>query len=96
MIEDATVSIGTAFGAVFLAVGWAASIAGVYFGLKGRLMASELRIESHAIRLDEGSSKFAALQVKHEQHGNRLTALETLLGSMDSKIDDILKEVKQQ
>lgn len=54
-------------------------------------------------RLDDGSAKFSAFETKfaaieerHREHGERLVKVETLLGAMDHKLDSILNEVREK
>jgi hypothetical protein len=53
-------------------------------------------------RLDDGSSKFSALEQKigsvddaHRDHSERLVRLETLFGAMDGKLDTIVNHIRK-
>jgi hypothetical protein len=101
MIEDVNVSFTTLTAAIFLSVTWAGSIAGVYFALRNRVASGEARMDRFKSELDIGSAKFSRFEEKftgieatHRDHGERLVRLETLLGSMDGKLDNILREVR--
>lgn len=101
MLEQTSVSLPTLATAIVMSVTWAAGLAGVYYGLRNRVSAGESRMDRLSQRLDDGSSKFAALEAKienvdgaHRDHGERLVRLETLFGAMDGKLDIIVNHVK--
>jgi hypothetical protein len=103
MIEQVTVSLPSVLTIVVISVSWAASIAGVYFGLRNRMSSTEQRLDRVRSDLDNGSRRFAALEARHGDfergqvgHGERIIVLETLLGTMNTKLDSILTEVKNK
>lgn len=101
MLEDVTVSLPTLATIVIMTATWAGSIAGVYFGLRNRIATGEARMDRFKVDLDAGSSKFAGLDARcstiekqQTQHGERIIVVETLLGTMNDKLDSILTEVR--
>lgn len=103
MLEDATVSLPTLATVVLMTATWAGSIAGVYFGLRNRIATGEARMDRFKQDLDTGSTKFAgfetrfgALEERQAHHGERIIVVETLLGTMNDKLDSILNEVRNK
>ena len=103
MLEDATVSLPTLATVVLMTATWAASIAGVYFGLKGRVASGESRMDRFKGDLDRGNARFSeiegrfkALEERQAHHGERLVVVETLLSTMNDKLDNILVEVRHK
>lgn len=87
-------SISTVAVLLVMAIAWAGGLAGVYFGLKGRVVASEGRMDNLSRRLDDGSEKFASIESVHRDHSARLVRLETMLGGIDSKLDIVVSELR--
>lgn len=100
---NATLTLDVVAVLVIAAITWAASIAGVYFGLKGRVASGEARMDRFKGDLDRGNSRFSeiegrfkALEERQAHHGERLVAVETLLSAMNDKLDNILTEVRHK
>ena len=100
---SATLTLDVVFVMVCGAVTWAASIAGVYFGLKGRVASGESRMDRFRGDLDRGNARFSefegrfkALEERQAHHGERLVVVETLLSTMNDKLDNILVEVRHK
>lgn len=101
MLEEATLSLPTVATVMVSGVVWAFSLAGVYYSLKARVVAVEMRMDRFREDLNRGSSqfskfeeRFSGIETTHKDYGERLVRLETLLGAMDDKLDNILVELK--
>ncbi len=90
MLENTTVSLPTLVTVVLISVSWAGSIAAVYFNLKGRLDSLQARQADFAVRLQQGTDKFTVLEERNREHADRLIVVETLLETMNSKLDTII------
>lgn len=102
MIQDVTVTLPTLVTVVVISATWAGSIAGVYFGLKNKVSALSERVTRLKEDLDRGSVRFAtidarvnSIEERQSTHAERIIVVETLLDTMNKKLDDILVEVRQ-
>ena len=84
---DATLHLSTVAVIVVVVATWVGGIAGVYYSLKGQIMAHASRMDSLSTRLTDGAAKFAQIEATHKDHGDRLVRLETRLTGMDDKLD---------
>lgn len=95
------VSLPTLATVVVITATWAGGLAGVYWALRSRIAAAEARMDRYKQDLDAGSAKFATFDARFQvvearqgQHSERIIVVETLLSTMNEKLDSILTEVK--
>lgn len=103
MIQDVTVTLPTLVTIVVMSVTWAGAIAGVYFKLEGKIASNDARADRFKQDLDAGSTKFAGFDARitvvekqQAHHSERIIVVETLLGTMNEKLDNILSEVRHK
>jgi len=96
MIEAATIGLPTAITISVALVLWAFSVAGFYYTLRGRMDAAAQRMDNFSRRFDEVFGKIAKTEEIHADHSARLVKVETVLSSINDKLDNILVELKSK
>lgn len=91
MIEDATMNLTTAVMLVVGAVTWAGGLAGVYYTLKGRMDAQDVRLNNHAERLQNGETKFNRFDEHTRDVSDRLARIETMMQAVSERMLSVIE-----
>lgn len=92
-LDSMTITLPALATVVTVSVSWAITVAGAFFNLRGRIIAGETRMADISKRLEDGKAKFAVLEDHRARDSERIARIETIIPTMDKKLDQILERI---